>query len=770
MNHRFFVRSSVLALIAGAGATTAFAETTAVGATETTAIEEVIVTAQKRSEAINEVPLSISAASGEALQRQGVTDVAGLVKVVPGFNAIDSGYGTPVYFLRGIGFFDSSVAAKPTVSVYLDQAPLPFTLLATGVSFDLERVEVLKGPQGTLFGQNATGGAINYIAAKPTDAFEAGLRGSLGRFTRTEVEAFVSGPLSDTVGARLAVRHEGGDDWQRSYTRDDGLGRRDLLQGRAILAWTPSTSLSASLTLAGYLDRSDTQAAQFQAPFQQTTGGFFDPRLIVYPRAPAENRAADWGHTVPLKRDNKQGLANLRVDYELSDNLTLTSLTSYVRFKEAYGQDGDGTALILTDLFITGKIRSFTQELRLAGDFGGRGSWILGANYEDSHTDELVRQFLTDQTSAHAFDRLGLPPIQEVPQESISDYTSKAVFADASFPVTETLTLSAGARYTETDFDTQACIYNAGNGTYGRGLEALLRLPAGSIPIGTCATLGADRRPTRFNGSLPEDNFSWRLNAKWEPSAGRMIYASVSRGFKSGSFANLAASEVTQYRPVVQEQVTAYEIGTKLSLAERTVQLNGALFYYDYEDKQLKGRTIVPIFGPLESLVNVPRSRVKGGEVQLQWAPIAGLRISAGATYLDTEVTKSFSNYTAFGQVADFKGSRFPYTSKWQANADVEYAWSLDGGLRPFVGASLTYRSATNGDFIPDARLAIDAYTLLDLTAGVEAPDGAWRASVFGRNVTGEYYWQTAVRRGDAIVRYAGQPTTYGVTFAYRWR
>jgi outer membrane receptor protein involved in Fe transport len=249
-----------------------------------------------------------------------------------------------------------------------------------------------------------------------------------------------------------------------------------------------------------------------------------------------------------------------------------------------------------------------------------------------------------------------------------------------------------------------------------------------------------------------------------------MVYASVSRGFKSGSFANLAASEVTQYKPVRQEQVTAYEVGTKLSLADRTVQLNGALFYYDYNDKQLKGRTIVPIFGPLESLVNVPKSRVKGGELQLLWAPIAGLRISGGATYLDTEVTKSFSNYTAFGQVADFKGSRFPYTSKWQANAGAEYTWTLDGGLRPFVGANLTYRSATNGDFIPDARLRIDAYTLLDLTAGIEAPDGAWRASVFGRNVTDKYYWQTTVRRGDAIVRYAGQPATYGVTFAYRWR
>jgi len=770
LRHRALLRSSALVLIAGAfWPRPGLAE---VGSAEATgaAIAEVWVTAQKRSEAIDGAPLSITAVSGEALQRRGVSDVAGLVKVVPGFNAVDSGYGTPVYFLRGVGFFDSSVAAKPTVSVYLDEAPLAFTLLTGGVSFDLERVEVLKGPQGALFGQNATGGAINYVAAKPTDRFEAGLRGSLGRFARTEVEGFVSGPVSDTLSARLALRHEGGDAWQRSYTRSEGLGRRDLLQGRVLLAWDPSKTLRLNLTLSGYLDRSDTQAAQFQAPFQQTTGGFFDPRLIAYPPAPDSNRAADWGHTVPLKKDNEQGQAILRIDHDFSNSLTLTSLTSYVRFNEAYGQEGDGTALRLTDFLITGRIRSFAQEVRLAGDFSGRGSWILGANYEDSSTEELVRQFLGDLTTAHTFDRLGLPPIQQVPQASDTRSSSEAVFGDASLPLGSGLTVLVGARYTRTHLDAEGCIYNAGNGTYGRGLEALLRLPAGSIPIGACATLGADRRPTLFQGSLPEDNLSWRAGAKWEPADGRMLYATISRSFKSGSFANLAASEVTQYSPVVQEKVTAYEAGVRLNLAERTVQLSGAVFHYDYADKQLKGRTIVPIFGPLEALVNVPKSRVRGAEAQVLWAPARGLTISAGGAYLDTKVTRNFSNYTAFGQVVDFEGARFPYTPKWQLNAVADYSWPLRDGISAFAGAGVTHRSATNGDFVQDARLAIRSYTLLDLYAGLEAPDGAWRASVFGRNVTGEYYWRTATRRADTVVRYAGQPATYGVVLAYRWR
>lgn len=769
MSHRPLGRGTVGALLALAVcAGPAFAQSALTGAGST--LEEVRVTAQKRSEPVDHLPLSIAMISAETLRRRGVSDVAGLVKVVPGFNSVDSGYGTPVHFLRGVGFFDSSVAAKPTVGVYLDEAPLPFTLLTSGVSFDLDRIEILKGPQAAVFGQNATGGAINYIAAKPTQRFEAGLRGSFGRFDRTDVEGFMSGPLADSLSARLAVRHDGGDGWQSSYTRRESLGRKDLLQGRLVLAWDAGEALRLNLTVGGHSDRSDTQAAQFHAPFQQTAGGFFDPRLIGYQRAPARNRAADWGRTVPLKKDNRQAQATLRIDHDLPGLLTLTSLTSLVRFKEAYGQEGDGTTLRLTDFYITGGIRSFTQEVRLTGTFGARGSWIAGADYEDSRTHELVRQFLTDLTTAHSFDRFGLPPIDQVPQASDGAYSSAALFADVALPLSDTLTASLGGRYTKTDSDAESCIYNAGNGTYGRGLETLLGLPRLSILIGTCATLGADRRPTLFQGRLQEDNLSWRASATWAPRQGRMFYASASRGFKSGSFPNLAASEVTQYRPVTQERVTAYELGAKFRLAEESLQLSGALFYYDYVDKQLKGRTIVPIFGPLESLVNVPRSRVQGAEAQAIWAPVDGLRLSAGGTYLDTKVTRSFRNYTAFGQLADFKGARFPYTPRWQLNAEAEYSWRLGQDIDGFVWAGATHRSATNGDFVADRRLAIKAYALLDLSAGIEAADGSWQASIFGRNVTGEYYWQTATRRADTVVRYAGQPATYGVTLAYRWQ
>ena len=762
--------SSVAALLLALLANQAAAQEAApAGDEEAVGTNEIIVTAQKRSENINSVPLSITAVSGDDLQAQGVTDVAGLVKVTPGFNAINSGFGTPVYFLRGIGFFDSSLAAKPTVTVYTDEVPIPYSVMTAGASFDLERVEVLKGPQGTLFGSNATGGAINYISAKPTWTPEAGLALSYGRFNRFSVEGYASGPLSDTLAARISLRHEGGGDWQKSYTRDASLGQRAFTQGRVQLAFRPVDTVRLNLMVNAYQDHGDTQAPQFTAPFQQSAG-FFDPRLPTYPVAPEDNRAADWGTSFPLKKDNWQVQAALRGEIDVSDDITLTSISAYTRFKEAYGQESDGTTLRLTDVFLEGDIKSFSQELRLAGSLMGDGSWIFGGNYEWGKTHELLTQRLNDQSSAHVFDRFGFPSIELVPQLGDTKYRSIAAFADVSVPIADTLTLIGGVRYTDTKVDFSGCTLNAGNGTYARGFELIFGLPSGTIPLGGCVTFDDAGRPGKFAGSLPEDNLSWRGVLQWKPAEGQLFYASVSRGYKSGSFATLAGNRFSQYKPVRQEQVTAYELGFKSALLDRRVQINGALFYYDYLDKQLKGRTIVPVFGPLEALVNVPKSRIKGAELQLVVSPVEGLRANLGATYIDSKVTRSFSNYTAFGAVTDFNGFRFPYTPKWQVNADLEYRWDVGGSKEAFIGANYTYRSSTYGDFKPDARLFIDDYGLLDLRAGIGDADGAWTASLYAQNVTNEYYWNTAARRGDAVIRFTGMPVTYGVNVGFKFR
>src|SRR5487761_286587 len=239
-------------------------DTGAAGATSNQ-IQEIVVMAEKRAEKVFNVPMSVTALTGGQLAERGVTQVADLDRVVPGFTYRPSNFGTPVYSIRGIGFFENTVTVAPAVSVYVDQVPLPYSVMTEGAPLDIERVEVLKGPQGTLFGQNSTGGAINYIAAKPTNTFATGGNVGYGNYNAEHAEGFVSGPITDTLRARLFLTTDRRGDWQKSQTRDATLGARDFSAGRAMLDWRPNESLFLELSLSRWVDKSDTQAAQFVA-------------------------------------------------------------------------------------------------------------------------------------------------------------------------------------------------------------------------------------------------------------------------------------------------------------------------------------------------------------------------------------------------------------------------------------------------------------------------------------------------------------------------
>src|SRR5712671_4762168 len=227
-------------------------------------LEEIIVTANKREESINKVGLTIKALSGAQLEQQHVASLEGLAGAVPGLTFTQTDSNTPVYTLRGIGFYDTTLGAYPSVSVYLDQAPLSFPVLTTQTLFDIERVEVLKGPQGTLFGNNATGGAINYIAAKPTRDFKAGVSLDYSRFNTFTTDAYISGPLTENLLGRLAVKVESGNGWQQSISRPgDTNGAPKNYAVRLLLDWHPLEALRIQTDLNAWLDRTQPPAAQF---------------------------------------------------------------------------------------------------------------------------------------------------------------------------------------------------------------------------------------------------------------------------------------------------------------------------------------------------------------------------------------------------------------------------------------------------------------------------------------------------------------------------
>ena len=232
------------------------------------ALEEIVVTANKREQTINEVGLTIQSASGEALRNRGISDVGDLSKLVPGFVATQSTFATPVYTLRGIGLYDSTIGAAPAVAIYADEISRNFPMMSDALELDIERVEVLKGPQGTLFGQSSTGGAINYILNKPTDYFDAGIDLSYERFEKTEMAGFVSGPVADTLNARLAVKTTQGGAWQKSISRPhDENGDTNKTMGRLSLDWKPTDRVQIQTTVTAARDKSDTQAPQYMGSF-----------------------------------------------------------------------------------------------------------------------------------------------------------------------------------------------------------------------------------------------------------------------------------------------------------------------------------------------------------------------------------------------------------------------------------------------------------------------------------------------------------------------
>jgi outer membrane receptor protein involved in Fe transport len=400
--------------------------------------------------------------------------------------------------------------------------------------------------------------------------------------------------------------------------------------------------------------------------------------------------------------------------------------------------------------------------------------YLVGANYSsDEVFDQLQYQFGDATTST-----VGPYFLPQTGNYTQQDTDAWAIFGRAEWAFTDNLTFEAGARYTKAVRDFEGCSLdiNAPFTTHEafNFLQSIFRTDGGYDPIGPgeCWTFNKDFIPygkNRVTDELSEDNVSWRTGLSYRAPGNGLIYGNISKGYKGGSYTTGASTQDIQYAPVTQESILAYEIGIKQPFSDNRLQFNGATFYYDYTDKQLHGRVLDQVFGPLDTLVQIPESRVWGFEAQLVGRPIANYTFNVAATYLDTEITE-FTGYNATGVTQDYAGSRFPYAPKWQIVADNEYEFPLRSGFNGFVGGSLLYNSDTNGSIGYPKDFTIDAYTLVDLRAGIKSSDDKWRASIWAKNVFDEYYWTNAVLFNDVQLRFAGQPATFGVSYSYRFQ
>lgn len=735
---------------------------------------DIIVTAQKRSERLRDVPMSIVAASGDRLKTLGVTDFESIAKVAPGFTSTKNQYGQSIFFLRGVGFSDLSLGASPAVSTYTDQLPLPYAQMARGLTLDLERVEVLKGPQGTLFGQNATGGAVNFIAAKPTRDLKAGFDLTYGRFNEVNLEAYVSGPITDTLSARLAVRQEYSDDWQKSYVSNDELGEKHFRNARLTLAWEPRDDFRVQLMATGWTDKSDSQQPQLALYAPAGVIGTIPFPVATFPTAPKDSRAGAWDPGQNLRQDNWLYQFGGRVDWDISDAVTLTSLTSYAKFAQHVVTDFDGTSFPIGINAQDGNIRSFSQELRLSGTAGPAVKWMIGANYQD---DSVFERLITGPVTLTT----SFIPETSFYTDNLQKVENKSVFGSLDVDVSSTLTLQGAARYTKQNRDWRGCLFDNGNGKVATLFNILFGIP---INPGTCQSLDANFKSVPFlTQSLEEDNVSWRGGVNWKPARDILVYANVTKGYKSGSFPTIPYTTLSQAAPVKQESVTAYEVGAKLSLLDRMLDLDGALFYYDYTDKQINSFINIPGVGVSRVLASIPKAKIKGAEISATLRPLEGLTFSTNLTYVHsridrdpvdrvTGVTIAPSDYN--GKPSSYVGLAFDNTPKWQGNFDAQYRFPVSDSAHAYVGANATYHSSTFG-LLPsgiastDALIKIPRYALLDLRVGLETDNGRWRAELWGRNVTNKYYLVGAYRVVDYYLRFPGRPASYGLSVFFRY-
>lgn len=789
-------------------------------------LEEVIVTAQKRAQSANDIGMSITTFSGENLQELGVVNTIDLASLTPGFTFTDTGTGVPVYTLRGVGFNDQGYNAQSAVTVYVDEIVVPYPVMTNGALLDIERVEILKGPQGTLYGRNTTGGAINYISSRPTRELEAGLRANYGRFDTTEIEAFVSGPLGESTEGRLAFRTvQSGEGWQENTLNESKLGERDTSAFRLSVASELTDRLAAQLQVNWWSNESDTQAAQFvRSEFQSPANSVVVPiisRWHARAEGGEESDRAGWVFGQDLTYDMNTTSINLKLDYQISDTISLASLTGYSKFNDDGSRfDRNGfsgvpfaeAAPYVSYLDLLGgtsspvdpstwvqfvdedmypwvpnmiftndaEIEFFSQEFRLLGeteDF----NWVGGIYFSQDENTSIVdvEGVFTSNSIAVA----GAPFLGFFGAKNVSEQDSRTIgaYLHSEWQFRDNARLTAGLRYSDDEIEFFGCLGELGNGS----LEAFffnatalagagLWYPPGATERG-CLTVLTDESGAGFaNGgvsdTLEEDSLSFKLALDWFVSDSVMLYGAYSRGFKAGGYPNLVANVDSQYRPTDQEQLDAFELGLKATLLDGAMQFNASAYHYEYRDKQLLG-TVDSFFGALRTLQNVSDSSIDGLEADLQWKPTDGLLLQLTGSYIDSKVDE-YAALDAFAVPQVFDGSPFPFTPEFQANAVISYAWGLSDSVNGFATLDASYSDSINTDFEPaggriDPNFIIDSYTLVNARVGIAAADSAWRLSLWARNIGDEFYTNNVQKSTDQVVRYTGMPRTYGLTVEY---
>jgi iron complex outermembrane receptor protein len=715
-------------------------------AADSNQIEEVLVSARRRGdERLQDVPVAVSVLSDEVLRKAGITDLSEVASRTPSFTFGQQIGNQQEIVIRGIGTLRlTGSAAEPSVGLFIDEVYVGRRGTATPPLFDLERVEVVRGPQGTLYGKNVVGGAVNLLTARPSDQTSARVAVSYGQFDVLggrdiwEGTAYVTGALSNSVAGRAAVFYRKNDGYSQNTLLDERLDDQDSYAVRGSLLFQPTDALD--IHVIADFSHNESHGQSRRAVDDPSVPGL---GAVVASGLLSDNvRESD----APWTQWEDQDTAGLtaRFDYRLGGDRTLTYLSAirYGDFNGRYSLVGTRSPPSLTDA-ANGQREKYvgiTQDLRLSSSGEGALRWVAGLYFLREDTDIIDNSIATTFLSV-----LGPGSVGDIldgefiyDQENITK--SSAVYGELSWAMSEALSLTVGGRYTYDDKE------------YRNRSECL---DFGAQPdfIFCVAPLGAEFWDIHTSKSWSE--FTPKASLDWRASDDALLYVSAARGFKGGGWQGKPATEAAALFPYDPEIAWTYEVGAKTRWADGRVLANLAVFHTSFDDLQVEqlddsGLSLI--------IDNAASARIDGIELELQLRPIPSLQLWLSGSYLDSE-------YRDFIDSAgnDLSGNRLARTPEFRFTGGADYTMPINSDLS--VDARVEYQWQDGMPWLVENTVFEDSYGLLDARVALQAREAQWEVALFGKNLTNELYRLDAIPfLGDVFSRF-GAPRSYGVQF-----
>ena len=781
-------------------------------------LDEVIVTAEKRSQNMQDVPISVTAFSSQQMQDSGITDIKNLTVLTPGLTVTSTtDENSTTARIRGIGTVGDNPGLESSVGIVIDGVYRPRNGVGFGNLGELDQIEVLEGPQGELFGKNNDAGVISITTKRPSMDFGVTAEATYGNYNDREISASVTGPLSSNSAGRLYAGYQNAEGWLHVDTgpgpnTDDRSNNRDAYTFRGQYLLTPSSDISF-LLIGDYSKRNESccdAVATYLGPFAPITNALAGVPALGG-QAGAVGIAQGTGYTAFSNYPWNQRIRDMGVSGQFDWTLgaaTLTSITAWRDNTLISGNDTDYTAIdILYEPATNGNetdFKQFSEELRLAGKTGNL-DWLVGGFFSSellTSTQTLwagndFDLYLGGLSSAASAAVAAGAPVNfllvpgltgKFPGQTfipgVSGYaddfhqTSKsyAIFSNETYAINEALSVTAGFRYTR-EKKTMDSNYNDTDG--GSACNSLLHSPglAGVDPTSTQFLLGYGCSVV-FNPffaglndaqSLTEDNLSGTVKLSYRFNDDVMTYVSFADGYKAGGFNLGRVTNPTAANPLApvldtsfpEETVDSYEFGIKSTLFDKTLRLDGAIFDQRYRDFQLNTYT-----GILFVVTSIPQVQSKGAEFNAAWvSPLPGLSFNGGVTYAFTNINEFGSALSLFA--TDRLNDRLSFAPLWSGAASATYDVPLSGSLSLRTTLSEKYNSSYNTGSNLDPRKLQGSYGLLNARIGIGSTDNKWAVELWSANLTNKYYYQVAFDapfQYNQIDAFLGARRTFGLT------